>query len=86
MRTHSRVHRCHMARQLGTDDIPAESGYRRSRRQAHAEKDKIVCSESHPHAHILEMRWATYKRLRAVDVALKDQWLLSAAGDLGVAH
>ena len=29
------------------------------------------------------MRWATYKRLRAVDAALQEQWLLGAAGDLG---
>src|SRR5262249_14286489 len=33
-----------------------------------------------------KMRWATYKRLRAVDAALNDQWLLSAAGDLGRLH
>ena len=33
-----------------------------------------------------KMRWATYKRLRAVDAALKDQWLLGAAGDLGRLH
>ena len=30
-----------------------------------------------------KMRWATYKRLRAVDAALQEQWLLGAAGDLG---
>jgi len=30
-----------------------------------------------------KMRWATYKRLRALDAALQDQWLLGAAGDLG---
>ena len=33
-----------------------------------------------------KMRWATYKRLRAVDAALNDQWLLGAAGDLGRLH
>ena len=30
-----------------------------------------------------KMRWATYKRMRAVDAALQEQWLLGAAGDLG---
>ena len=30
-----------------------------------------------------KMRWTTYKRLRAVDPALQEQWLLGAAGDLG---
>ena len=30
-----------------------------------------------------KMRWATYERLRAVDAALQEQWLLGAAGDLG---
>jgi hypothetical protein len=30
-----------------------------------------------------KMRWATYKRLRAVDAALQEQWLFGAAGDLG---
>jgi len=29
------------------------------------------------------MRWVTYKRLRSVDAALQDRWLLGAAGDLG---
>ena len=33
-----------------------------------------------------KMRWATYKRLRAVDAALQDRWLLGAAGDLGRLH
>jgi len=33
-----------------------------------------------------KMRWATYKRLRAVDAALQGQWLLGAAGDLGRLH
>ena len=30
-----------------------------------------------------KMRWATYKRLRAVDAALQNRWLLGAAGYLG---
>jgi len=33
-----------------------------------------------------KMRWVTYKRLRAVDAALQEQWLLGAAGDLGRLH
>ena len=33
-----------------------------------------------------KMRWTTYKRLRAVDAALQEQWLLGAAGDLGRLH
>ena len=33
-----------------------------------------------------KMRWATYKRLRAVDATLQEQWLLGAAGDLGRFH
>jgi hypothetical protein len=30
-----------------------------------------------------KMRWGTYRRLRAVDAALQEQWLLGAAGALG---
>ena len=30
-----------------------------------------------------KMRWATYRRLRAVDAALQEQWLFGAIGDLG---
>src|SRR5215471_2273953 len=30
-----------------------------------------------------KMRWVTYRRLRAVDAALQEQWLLGAAGDVG---
>jgi hypothetical protein len=30
-----------------------------------------------------KMRWATYQRLRAVDAALQEQWLLGVAGGLG---
>ena len=30
-----------------------------------------------------KMRWATYERLRAVDAALREQWVLGVAGDLG---
>ena len=33
-----------------------------------------------------EMRWAIYERLRAVDAALQEQWVLGAAGDLGRLH
>jgi hypothetical protein len=33
-----------------------------------------------------KMRRATYKRLRAVDAALQEQWLFGAAGDLGRLH
>src|SRR5215471_36612 len=33
-----------------------------------------------------KMRWATYRRLRAVDAALQDQWLFGAAGDLRRLH
>ena len=33
-----------------------------------------------------KMRWATYKRLRSIDAALQQQWLLCAAGDLGRFH
>jgi len=33
-----------------------------------------------------KMRWTTYKRLRAVDARLHEQWLLGAAGDLGRLH
>jgi hypothetical protein len=33
-----------------------------------------------------KMRWTTYERLRAVDAALQEQWLLGAAGDLGRLH
>ena len=33
-----------------------------------------------------KMRWATYKRLRAVDATLQEQWLFGAAGDLGRLH
>src|SRR5262249_32117151 len=33
-----------------------------------------------------KIRWATYKRLRAVDAALQEQWLFGAAGDLGRLH
>jgi len=33
-----------------------------------------------------KMRWTTYKRLRAVDAALRDRWLLGAAGYLGRLH
>ena len=33
-----------------------------------------------------KMRWATYERLRAVDAALREQWLLGAAEDLGRLH
>lgn len=32
-----------------------------------------------------KMRWATYNRLRAVDAALEEQWLLGAVGGLGLA-
>jgi hypothetical protein len=30
-----------------------------------------------------KMRWATYRRLRAVDAALQEQWLLGAVGAIG---
>ena len=30
-----------------------------------------------------KMRWATYERLRTVDAALQEQWLLGTAGELG---
>jgi hypothetical protein len=33
-----------------------------------------------------KMRWTTYKRLRAIDAALQDRWLLGASGDLGQLH
>ena len=33
-----------------------------------------------------KMRWITYERLRAVDAALQEQYLLAAAGDLGRLH
>jgi len=33
-----------------------------------------------------KMRWATYERLRAVDAALREQWVLGVAGDLGRLH
>ena len=33
-----------------------------------------------------KVRWATYKRLRAVDAALQEQWLFGAAGDLDRLH
>jgi hypothetical protein len=33
-----------------------------------------------------KMRWATYERLRGVDAALQEQWVLGAAGDLGRLH
>src|SRR5262245_37013741 len=33
-----------------------------------------------------KMRWATYKRLRAVDATLQEQWLIGAAGDLSRLH
>src|SRR5215475_12998800 len=33
-----------------------------------------------------KMRWRTYKRLRAVDAALQERWLLGAAGYLGRLH
>jgi hypothetical protein len=33
-----------------------------------------------------KMRWATYDRLRPVDAALQEQWLLGAVGGLGRLH
>ena len=30
-----------------------------------------------------KMRWTTYKRLKAVDAALQEQWLLGTAGEIG---
>jgi len=33
-----------------------------------------------------KMRWATYERLRAIDAALREQWLLGAAGGLTRFH
>jgi len=33
-----------------------------------------------------KMRWATYKRLRAIDAALQDHWLLGVGGDLVRLH
>jgi len=33
-----------------------------------------------------KMRWATYRRLRAVDATLAEQWLIGATGDLGRFH
>jgi hypothetical protein len=68
----------------------SEASYWRAQRKARNIRHRLGASGSSLDAPFpgkpKRMRWATYDRLRAVDAALQDQWLLGAARGLGRLH